>query len=499
MNKVYTFIKQIAKQKGVRIEELHKKCGIGRTNMYYIIKGESIPSPDLLDKLADALLLTAGEKEELAHYYRLSDAKETDREILEDIRNLIYSGKEKTKEVELSYHSEQLGGSRLLRSLDDICDELSESSQKNSPGFFFQVNIINCAHIDQIRPMEKLISRLSSAIDIQIEHLIRFSVDSLQENVFLLKAILPLLRFKGYSCYYANSEKKPLANEFFNHIMIIHYGHERETRYMLLAFSADSYSDCYCFSDDNLYKLLIKNFNLAKKNYGNALIREHSLDYITTLALDMESSGDHCIINPSPCYNRIPIEIYQEMIQKFEDRQFLAIYPYLGRNTGSVEEAKAIIETILLQMEKRIELSYLHKQIDILTKAGLESFAKTGKLSDHYSFLPAFSKSARKRILEYIKTRHNDGKYTFYLVDEIMPGPAFAISKEKGVYVAFIEEGDGYPSAHCLLEHDLLTRLFADFAEKYVPDYLAKSEKEAFTFIDYLIESYCSEVSGTWY
>ncbi|MDR2713389.1 MAG: hypothetical protein LBB91_09805, partial [Clostridiales bacterium] len=272
---------------------------------------------------------------------------------------------------------------------------------------------------------------------------------------------------------------------------------EIETRHMLLAFSADSYSDCYCFLDNNLYKLLIKNFNMAKKNYGDALIHEHTLDYITSLALDIESSGDYCIINPSPCYNRIPMDIYRDIFHQYEDQQFLGIYPYLGRNSGSVEEARAIMETILLQLEKRIELSYIHQQTDIFTKSGLETFAKTGKLFDHYAFLPAFNKDARRKILEYIKKRNNDGKYKFYLVDEIMPGPAFAISKEKGVQLSFIAEGEGYPFAHCILEHDLLTRLFSDFAEKYVPGHLAKSEKEALSFIDYLIERYCMEAASS--
>lgn len=496
MNKVYTFVKQMAKKNGIRIEDLHKKCGVGRTNMYYIIKGEIIPSDDLLDKLADALKLNISEKLELSHYYRLSDAKETSKENLEEMKTLVFTGKDKEKinEVELSYYSARQGGDRLLRSLDGIYNELCECGKKHSDGFFLHINIINCTHIDQIAPLKKLLSCLPPAADVQIEHLVRFSVDSFQENLSLLKAILPLFRFKGYNCYYANTEKQLLKNEFFSHIMIIHCGCESETQHMLLAFSADSYSDCYCFFDDNLYKLLLKNFNLTKKSYGKALIQEHSLDYINSMALDLESSGDYYIINPSPCYNRIPMDIYQDMFQNFSDQQFLSIYPYLGRSAGSVEEAKAIMETILLQMEKRIGLSYIHKQTDIFTKSGLENFAKTGKLFDHYAFIPAFSKNARKQILEYIKSRSNDGKYQFYLVDEIIPGPTFAISEEKGVQLAFIEEGEGYPFAHCLLEHDLLTRLFTDFVEKYVPVYLAKSEKEALTFIDYLINTYCTEV-----
>lgn len=145
-------------------------------------------------------------------------------------------------------------------------------------------------------------------------------------------------------------------------------------------------------------------------------------------------------------------------------------------------------------METRNKASYLHKQVDIMTMAGLTKFANTGLLLDHFAELPPFSKEEVKEILQHIIHRdlNPEDPYRLHISKEEYNSDTLTIvaASNRGLVIEYAT-GKHHTNvlSYCIIEHVEASNVFIDFANNYVPIFLALSQEEAHAFIKSLIDS----------
>lgn len=497
MQTIYEFLKYHLKLKNVRVDDIVTQSGISRTTVYRMMKGLLKPTPQMQNLFVEILELDEREEYELEQLIKLIDVDENQLLARKELHKIIYntnSNIPKKEELEFVVYEKE----KYIKKYDEILNIITQDMQKDS--FEIEMKILNCISEQYLKPVVNLFTKIKSNKGNSIEHLLTFSETNNYKNVLILKSILLLSTYSFYDVFFEVQEYDNKNKSIFENMIIIKYSFTEnnidEKKYMVLSFEENNLSDCYITNEKRFYEMFQKKYKLVKENHKNFLNRENNVDFLNDSILAFESGGKHYAIKANPCYNRIPMYIYEDLLGRQDSMQFNKMISHFGENLDNTYNIDIAKESVFKNLTSRSELSKKYIQIDVYSKEGMEKLAKELKISDHYDFLPEFTKEEVKAILENIRNKKNDkkDKFTFYITNSNLSdnNKIYLVSENNGVCLDYFEpDADNGLASMSYINQDTLTNSFMDFVEKYVPDNLAMSDADADAFIDYLILNYC--------
>jgi len=499
MQDIYDYLKRKLKEKRVRVDEIVSRSGLSRTTIYRMMKGLLKPTPQVYRLFVDILDLDDREERELDHYVRLIDVDESRLMARKELHKMIYKTGQGDPDTVEDLGFVVYGKEQYIKKYSDLLRPIIEAS--NTPGFFFDIKIFNCLEGAYLAPLAKMLDKLANADSYVISHLVAFSGVNDYKNVLALKAILQLVKFSSYSVFYTYEDIDHDNRTLFEDVILMKYGFvEQETKtekYIILSFEDHPYSDCYITEEEALYEIFVKKFAQIKKNHDKALFEQKNFEKLSNTMLEFEAGGKHCILKPNICYHRVPRHIWAGLIQRQSESQVKEMLNYLTDGPGLGFFSESSLENILSVFSERDRLSLRYQQTDVYTKDGLEALARDRRLSDHFSFLPEFSKEEIREVLENLCRKNSDpnDKFKFYIATASMcdDGLIYGVSENNGFLLEYVEPqtSQNY-TMNCFVKQDILVNMAFDFVENYVPETLAMGEAEAEQYIKYIIEKYCS-------
>ena len=507
MDGVYGFIKKKAKENGIKIENLHKKCGTSRTTMYRLMKGFAIPSIETEQLLANALRLTNAEKAELHYYYKLSETNPTLFEAHLTLENiLLKTTEEVVPKIDIIFYEDK----KFIMTYKELLENILKVS--DDPHFSCNIKIMNstdamftnpiCDFLDelkQINPDKQLEDY------VEIDHLIRFMEKDSHGNILTLKSILKLFRYNCYNVHFDNIEDNTdgkseyiySTKNAFNDFILIKYIDNSKPKYMFLSLLEGSYSDCYSFEDKMLYEFFSKVYDDKEKEYQQALIKARNFDFYSNMLYEIEINNDLWMFKPNMCYNMVPPELMRAITGRMPKENINALLTDLGESPNNLKKVEEMVNYSVNFLDLRYKATFVNKHVDIYSQEGLVDFASTGKLSDHIPYLTEFSKEERRIILENVKNRNNDPKDPFrcYILNTAgNQDMDVIINSSNGIFIECFEKkvpGKKFGKSDVYLEQGTLSRILIDFAENHVPTRLALSSEDANNFFENLIATHC--------
>jgi len=494
---INSFFKQKLKEKHMRVDNFITKCDMSKSTVYRVMKGYQKPSEELENKIADILNFSPIERQELRYYTTLSNTDEDVLSARDEVFNLLYSSEESDPDkIELVCYDNE----KYIRTFNKILDAVLSASDKDE--FVCSFRMVNCCQDSIIEPLFTTVFQLMKGNkNYNIEHLVNFSIYNLKENIIVLNEIIPLLPLDNYSVQYCETSGTVSSSIFYD-FLIIDYLYKDESgkkieKHLYVSFLRDNLSACYVGDNENIQEFFERSYESLQHDYRLALNNQKKFEFFGNLCVELEMKYDVCLFKPNPCYNRIPITVY-ESIRKRSSEEILHYFMnsfFIDNVTKETVETQ--LNNLFSYMKVRIEASYTHKQMDIYTRKGLESFASTGMLSDHLDGIPPFNGEEIRTILEYIKSRdldENDHYHFFVTKSDEYSNEDLLISafKDHGMLIEYNNpkyKANDMP--YCVIEHRGLSNIFFDFAENYVPTMLAMPQNEAHAFIDSLIQKYC--------
>lgn len=498
MENLDSYLKKKLKSKNMKIDTFIKKTKMSKSTIYRVMKGLQKPSDDLIEKIAEVLNLSQIEKRELIYYSNVSTSDEGLTSARNAVLKLLYdtSIDVHTEDLELIYYDKE----KYVRYFNDILHTILKICTKNN--FKIDFRIINCNTDFITSSLINFIPKLGKKTDNYcIQHLVSLALDSPKDSINILSEVLPLLQLDNYSLYYNDSSSTGNIG-IFNNLLIISYKYEDDNGEIIsthnyISFPEDGLPACYVSRNENyLYEFFDRNYNSLIQEYKLAVNNRKEYEFLGYELAKLENEYEVFLFKPDPCYNRIPIEVYKDIIEKTSKDELKVFLNNLSTNNFNDNGTLDFMPELISYLENRIKSSFKNIQVDIFTKKGLEEFAKSGRLSDHLIGLPSFTKEEVKIILEFIKSRHVDKKdpYRFYIVENEYNNNEFILTvfKNYGLFIEYCNpnsHANNYP--HCFIEHKELSDIFAEFADNYVPTMITMDTKKSIEFIDSLITEYC--------
>ena len=495
MNDMNTFLKQKLKDTHMRVDSFIDKSGVSKSTMYRVMKGYQRPSEELLETISSILNLNFIEEQELRYYSNLADTSDDVHSAHKAVADLLFSERDKNPEsIELVYYD----GEKYIRDFNKILQGILEHSGKKD--FSCRVRMVNCCQENIITPIFAFASELNrTEKDYSIEQLVNFSTTNSTENITVLNEIIPLLCLKKYSAKYFESEGTP-GNGIFKDFMILDYSFtdaansKKQSSQLYFSFLQDNLSACYVSESEIMQDFFERNYRAIQKDYRSALNSNKRYEFIGPYLEKAEKDSELYLFKPNICYNRIPGKVYRHM-----EARSGPLYDFVAAFLAEEVTEKSYpkqLQGLIKYMERRYESSYHIKQVDILSKMGMETFAATGILSDGMAYFPPFDCGERRDILEDMKKRDKDEKdpYSFYILNKDYGNSCLTIYAPANDKI-FIEYDDitlpTNDTPCCIIDNENFNEVFVDFAKNYVPTMLAMPQSDAYAFIDELLEKYC--------
>ena len=488
---INTYFKKKMKEKNMQVDDLIQASGSSKSTIYRVMNGLQKPSDELSGKLIEILNLNASEEQEFNYYISSSNADENIIEARKAVYNLLFGEKTCTpNKIELVYYDDE----KYIRTFDNILEAIILVSEENN--FSCQIKLINCIQNNIISPLVSTVKTLISKKCLySIEHLINFSTHDFKTNIDTLASIIPILTLDNYSIKYREDEK--VSNYgFFHDFLIISIAYNKDsgelvdTTYYISIFP-NTLSACYVVHahDENTIDFFERNYDFLSMEYNSALSSRRTLDeYISTIR-ELYFENDVFLYRSHLPLSRVPLSVYKSVLERVPIGDFVNFF--LNGKYNEMELEHHVTE-LLSYAQSVIDATYINKQIDFYTKAGLETFASTGLIQDNLELLPPFNKVEIKEILQSLKTRDLDPKdpLKILILKESYADQGLEIASMDN-YGLLIEKYIDSNTPYCIIRHQKLSSLFVDFAKNYAPYMLTMPKNEVPEFIDYLIDTYC--------
>jgi len=516
---INTYMKQKLAEKNIQVDTLISASGTSKSTIYRVMNGLQMPSPELKECIIRILDLNAIEQKELAYYLSTANLDENVIAARGAAYDFLFTSKTNSpNKIELVYYDEE----KYIRSFDTILESLLNMTIKDN--FSCHMRLINCIKDDIILPLSATIEQLSLLkCNYTVEHLVNFSSYDHKENVETLAHIIPLLTLENYIFKYHEEEK--VANYgFFHDFLILKYRYQESNGQpvvinLYISFLPNRLSTCYVIYENDKYvhDFFERNYDSLIENYQPALSSRRSFMEYASNIREMYLNFEVYLFRPHIPLSRVPLSVYESIISRTPVEEFISFFledafknlehdkshgyhinsfterekKQMSSHLGK-ESIEAQMETLLPLAQSVIESTYHHKQYDLYSASGLESFAATGILLDHLELLPPFNKEEIKTILENLKSRDADSEdplHFFITKQSYVDNHMEIAAMDNGCLL--IERYKDSSTPYCVIEHKRLSSIFADFANHYVPTMMAIPQDEAYAFIDYLIETYC--------
>jgi len=487
---LYKYLTGICKKRGMPIESLPKLFGFSRSSLYRYMTGIVRMSPEVQSKFVSILRFEDAERQEFERLVGLSEFDSSMIAARYAFDKFVFCKRtepEEPKIFKFAYHENDT----FLRTSDDIYTLIQALSIR--PEAACTVRIINCLGKDVFSSVSSFIEKLLTASEtVTVEHLLAFSEKEHLQNIATLINIIPLLKYENYSVYHSEKFTFYDKNEFFGNTLIIDIIQENSPyKYFFISFIDDDLSTCLTTSDNNVFAFWLSNYEYFKKSYSASLLDASRIDIITNNILDFQQNSNHYLIKPNCCYDDIPMSVYQSMLTRGSPQDIADVQNgYSCVASGNIMN----METIFSTLEKRIAATYTNCRINVHSMDGLVDLVKTGRLSDHLTFMPAFNKQELRVILEYIRDRNSDpnDSYTLCITKDtiLANGHIILVFENIGVLIEYSQ--DDYRQGICsnlFIRNSMLTAILSDYVRNHVPNNHALNLEEATAFLDTLIAS----------
>lgn len=497
MKTITTYLKHKLKEKKLKVEDFIHLAGVSKSTIYRVMKGYQIPSEELFGKIIEILELDPEEAKKLRYYCSIANVDENTlaaREELKTIFSRTYSNP--ADKIELVYYDQE----KFIRTFDEVLHGIIQLSE--STDFSCKFRLINSCEDRIFNSLFSAIAELSNrSSNYAVEHLVTFTSHATKNNITILKKIIPLLPFSHYNVLYCEKDFAA-SGDFFHDFLMIDYTYTDASgkpceKHLYLSFLPEVLSACYVADDENLQEFFERNYDNLYRHYRYALNHDNTFHYLYELVSVLEAKYDVYLFKPNPCYNRIPPAVY-ESIRDRSSQEALAAFAqsFFTDITLGEQFQDEQIDQLIAFIAGRFDSAKTHKQIDVFTREGLESFAATGILSDHVDNLPALIGPEIRTLLTHIKARDLDknDNYRFYIMDSAYCNHDYLITVYSDYGLLIEYSNPEYKTADlpfCIIEHKGLSHTFVDFVDNYIPTMLALPQAEAHAFLDELIARYC--------
>jgi transcriptional regulator with XRE-family HTH domain len=492
---LHSFIKDMLKQKGMRIETFLEKASFSKSTFYRILRGYQKPSEDFLNEVISILRLSDVDQKTLKYYCGLVLVNDDTAYTREEIVRSFYKPQEvKPNRIEMIY----MDGDKYVRSFDEILKTVIACSKE--PEFECDISVLNCCNEDIIKPLSDFIFLLSQQkTPYMVEHLLDFSSAYSKENIVTLFQIIPMLQFSCYRLLYTTTndiEKDKLFNNFIKLKFSFRESNRTIEKNLYFSFLNDRLSMCLATENQEVMEFFERSFDYILQDYTVAVNNQKTVEVLGDSILEMELNYDMYLFKPNPCYNRVPMEVFFSVAGRVKTDELHYFIDSFSQNEVSQEQTVTKVKELLEFMSARNKASYAHKQVDIFTRAGMESFVKEKRLSERLTGFPLFIDSEIKMILEYIieRDKNQDDSYCFYILNKEYNNEELLISAMRNYGLILENENPTYYKyelPYCVFEHEGLSEAFCDFADNYVP-MLAMDKQESYNFLYQLIDEFCN-------
>jgi transcriptional regulator with XRE-family HTH domain len=493
-SELYEFITKSAKSREFKLDDLARACDFSRSALWRYMKGKIPITPEAEKVFADTLKLNVTERD-------------TFHALIASAENDAYAGAWDALDALLfgvgtdSSHSGSTlvlyDNDRFLRTPAEIFDLVLRRASEQ--GFVCRIQIVGDVHGEMLADISKFLHKLLPASEKSRADQIIFSSDGvhMDEAEAFISAI-PFLQYENYNLLTLAESGTDAVPYAFGHSVCmdcsyVQDGAEKSELFMI-AIRDVGRSSCIRTEDPNVRRFLLDGFDEILKNCVNSCHDFRNIDAGTRFFMDFESEGDLCLIKDNPCYNMIPLDVWQTMAVRIgPEAVHRFAESFVGRSL-SPDETESVVAEILAGLGERVAHSFSHRHTEVYSRSGLRTFAETGMISDHFDSLPPFSKDEIQRILEYLIGRSADenDSYRLHITDGFSIREMLVIMAVRGDGVIIEYDTDGTRESlgrHLYIDNKKVADVFCGYAEKHIPATQAAPESEAVAYIKELIET----------
>lgn len=488
---LYDFITSKCKEKNISVESLPSK-EISRTTLYRYMKG-IIPKSKLVkaERFFSAnLKLNASERSTLHDLLYVKKMSSSEVKVMKELDKYIFNNniKKITKNIDFLYYSDD----KYNRSKKEIFDIIFSDSSN----FKLNVNIIGCLENESLEFLTEFIDLIKAKEVVNsIEHLIKFTEETYENNLSILLRILSFFELNNYNAKY----KEGLNSNFFlnNTIIIdkVSYDDKNHT-YYLITFLNNDYPQFLTFDNEFSYKYIERCYENYSADFKEEIVKSRNINMLSDTFFSLEATHDSYLIKRNPCFNGIPTSVYESLNKRYSNEEKLSILKTIfdDENIESFE-VESTFNKLIFILNKRLESTYKNNYTNVFCREGLLELVKTKKIDDFFKEIPEFSDEEVKEILEYILERNSNNKdsYKLYITKESIFENNYNIDiyKDSGVLITFnLSSAWKGLCSNIFIENTKIAELFIKYIEEYIPSRHCLSKEETNKFLNNLILTY---------
>ena len=493
MKTLYSFIATLCKDHDMKLEDLQKKLNTSRTTLYRYMKGINQITPEVAKIFIQALNMSMQQAMEFQKFVSLSAFDNSlieSRKVLDDFLFEMKSDVKPGFDVDMILYDQD----RYLRTFKEILENIYSFSDKE--GFASVIKIYNCLSENIFSNLTNFLERaFSKGVNIEAEQFIGLSEKDYLQNAYSFISTFPLMKYEKYKFYYREIETKdgPLPDSILVSLSYIQDGNP-VVKYFVISFFENGFADCIAFTDKYMYMYLSRIFEGLKSSFANVMRKYETIDFDDDIFTEMSKHGNNCLVKPNPCYDEIPIEVYESILGRTEKDDLIELFSTMHGQRIDEQTLPTVLEKTFEYLKGRIKIAQVGRRTDIYSKQGMLEFAATGKLTDHVPFLPTFNREEINKIIEHILDRSNEtkDKYTLYITEDDFSHNDFIFSvyKDFGIIVEYIfpPHTEGLWKM-ILIQNERLASIFFDYFDNHIPLNKALDKKQTENFLKSLIES----------
>ena len=492
MKTLYSFIASLCKDQDMKLEDLQKKLKTSRTTLYRYMKGINQITPDVAQNFVEALNMSMQQSLEFSKFVSLSAVDHSlieSREVLDDF---LFGKKSETKpvfDVEMVLYDKD----KYLRTLREILDHIYTYIEKEDLTGI--VKIYHCTSENIIVQLTEFLEKVfSRGANIEAEQFVSLCEKDYLQNACSFINTFPLIKYEKYRFYYReiDVEDSLTPDSILVSLKYTQDG-KQMNQYFAISFYEDTLAECIAFNDAYMYSYLSKSYENLKNSYVNVMRKYENIDFEDDIFIEMQKHDAWCLIKPNPCYDKIPLEVYESLLGRMSNEELIKLFSSTFGQRLEESALPVALGKTFDYLKRRIKNSATYKQTDIYSKPGMIEFAKTGKLTDHLEYLPAFNRDEIKKVLEYISRRGNEAgnDYNLYITEDGLAHNDFviAVHKDFGITIEYIfpEQKEGFWKM-VLIQNARLASIFFDYSDNHIPLNKAMDRNKTDNFIQSLID-----------
>ena len=488
------------------ISKLINKCGISKAKFYRCLSEPFRFSDSQLELLARELRLSDSDRKCLFAYKYGSEGddpppvdaaaedKEQINQVIGDIlRGNIKTGISHSSRVFKLFHSGDKDAGLQICSAGELIQQLMNTmcTEGNTNSLLtFEATVFNSCSAQVTRNLSALLHALGqekgflSHYQVDIFHLINDSdleADGRSETLRGLYQLAAVSTFGFYSIQFTNLDDTFLGN---TDCSLVHYQDKNlKDRYLLINFLWGDEVSVYAFSDCNLYAYLSYQYDsLTSAMSANVPFRLNSLEISAHLVARSRNYRSTMFIYDL-CFDNFLPSLWTSVKERYLTDP-VAVQRILGQADpgGTIFRTapEHAVDKLIDSFQARFNCCEATNRITILSAAGLQKFADTGKTSEleqaGVCFVPEEILAQLEYLYAHIGREHEPGQ-SFYLVDANCATPDIALCVFENSEIGLFFHTNQQASLFWTMLHqpDIATEFYRYLAIELIDDENRKS------------------------